>query len=283
MGSDRDIDQGCTYDLAIGSLFRDEAPYLKEWIEFHRMMGVQLFVLVDDRSEDNYLTILQHYIDRGEVELFHRPCPENLRGRGWIQYQWAVICALLDRLRGVSRWLALIDTDEFIVPTETGSLIDYLNDYEDCGGIYVRWEPFGTSHVPRLSASDLLTERMVLKWKFVKGYEMLGKSIVKPHRVLRPNIHNCELLPEYEYVDSNPRMEDESPEIKLHHYWTRDEHFFFNEKLPRTAKIKGWEINQERIEYFKRLFNDVQDDSMKRFLPELRRRVFSDHCSEGVE
>jgi hypothetical protein len=37
---------------AICAVFRDEAPYLAEWVEFHRLVGVEHFFLYDDRSRD---------------------------------------------------------------------------------------------------------------------------------------------------------------------------------------------------------------------------------------
>lgn len=275
MNTDRVVDEGCRYDVAVASIFQNEAPYLREWIEYHRMIGVQHFLLVNDRSTDNFVDVLRPYVDAGEVDLQTGPCPKRWQRRGWPKYQCVLLQTFCERLRGVCRWLALIDVDEFIVPSETNSLVGFLSDYEDCGGVYVRWEPFGTSYVERLLEKDLLTERMYLKWKWIKGHDMLGKSIVKPHRVLQPNIHRCALLPGYEYVDSNPGMESESPPIKLHHYWSRDEHFLLNEKLPRTARIKGWKLDEEKIEFFRHLFNDVPDEGMKRFIPELRRRIFS--------
>jgi hypothetical protein len=179
----------------------------------------------------------------------------------------------LELLRGVSRWAALIDLDEFIVPMDTTNALDFLRKYEDRGAIYVRWEPFGTSYIPKLPPNALVTESFHLKWKFIKGHEMLGKSIVKPHRVVDPNIHTCTLLPEYSYFDSNPDMQNEFPQIKLHHYWSRDEEFLINEKLARKVRINGWKINKKKIEFFKHLFNDVPDDGMKRFTPELKRRM----------
>ena len=38
--------------LAICAIFKDEAPYLLEWLAFHRMMGVDAFVLYDNGSSD---------------------------------------------------------------------------------------------------------------------------------------------------------------------------------------------------------------------------------------
>jgi hypothetical protein len=176
-------------------------------------------------------------------------------------------------LRGVSRWVALIDLDEFILPVETTNVPDFLRKHEHRGGIYVRWEPFGTSYIKKLSANELVTGSFYLKWKFIKGYEMLGKSIVKPHRVVNPNTHTCSFLPGYSYFDANPDMQNEIPPIKPHHYWSRDEDFLINEKLRRKVRINGWKIDDERIEFFKHLFNDVPDYGMKRFMPELKKRM----------
>ncbi len=270
-----DVEARCRYDLAIAAVFQDEAPYLKEWIEFHRMMGVQRFVLVDDRSRDDYARVLAPYVAAGEVEVVRRPAPPRRRQRdAWIEYQRATLDAQLRRLRGVARWVALIDVDEFIVPSGGETVPELLTAHEDRGALYVRWEPFGTSYVKRLRARDLLTERMVLKWRFIAGHDMLGKSIVKPHRVRRAGIHRCELLPGFSCVDSNPGMASAAAPIKVHHYWSRDERYLVDVKLPRTARIKGWVLDDERVAFFKTLFNDVPDHGMKRFAVELRRRVF---------
>jgi hypothetical protein len=274
MHTNRHKEKHCIHDLTIGCVFQNEAPYLKEWIEYHKIIGVQHFVLVDDRSSDNFRDILRPYVDAGDVELFSRPCPEDMRGRNWPEYQRIVQEALVAHSRGVSRWLALIDTDEFIVPSQMNSVIKFLRDYEHCGGLYVRWEPFGTSYVAKLSDGELLTQRMYLKWRFRKGHDMLGKSIVKPHLVLRANIHRCELVPGVTYFDSNPGMQDIAAPIKIHHYWGRDETFLLTQKLPRTAKIKGWDIDHEKERYFIHLFNEVPDHTMCRFARELRTRVF---------
>jgi hypothetical protein len=275
MKAARGIEDRCRYDLTIASVFQNEAPYLKEWIEFHRMIGVQHFVLVNDRSTDDFMAVLEPYIEAGEVELLTLPCPPEWHGRTWTSFQCAVLQSICKQQRGVSRWLAMIDLDEFIVPMETEDLLEVLDEHEARGGLYVRWESFGTSRVARLASDDLLTERMYLRWRFIPGRDVLGKSIVKPHRVHKASIHRCELLPGYDYADSNPGMESPSPHIKIHHYWSRDEYSLLHEKLPRMVQLKGWELDEEKIAFFKELFNEVPDHSMNRFIPELRQRVFS--------
>ena len=59
--------------LSICAVFRNEAPYLREWIEFHRIVGVEKFFLFNNRSEDDYKSVLTPYIESGLVELTQWP------------------------------------------------------------------------------------------------------------------------------------------------------------------------------------------------------------------
>ena len=38
--------------IAVCAIFKDEAPYLLEWLAFHKMIGIDLFVLYDNGSTD---------------------------------------------------------------------------------------------------------------------------------------------------------------------------------------------------------------------------------------
>src|SRR3546814_4125963 len=95
--------------------------------------------------------------------------------------------------------------------------------------------------------------QLQLKWRFRAGHEMLGKSIVRPGRVTKANIHRCELSPgEIEY-DCNAGMARETAELKLYHYWSRDERFLREVKLPRTVAIKNWDLAGIGEQYFRDL------------------------------
>ncbi|MEO1221536.1 MAG: glycosyltransferase family 92 protein [Pseudomonadota bacterium] len=267
-------ERDCLYDLAIGCVFQDEAPYLREWIEFHLHLGVQHFLLVNDRSNDNYQSVLGSYVDAGVVTLLESPCPEDLRGKRWPDYQRGLYASLCKETAGQVRWLALIDVDEFLVPGTFGrSIPQVLGDFEGIGAVYVRWEPFGTSYLPRLDPGRPMIDQLRLKWRFRAGHEMLGKSIVKPHCVSRANIHLHELLPGCATHDLNPGMRYEEAELKLYHYWSRDEQYLFDVKLPRSGKIKGWDLDEIGEDYFKNLFNEVEDGVMPDYAKIVQRRL----------
>ena len=43
------------YNLSICAIFKNEAKYLKEWIEYHRIFGVDHFYLYNIGSRDSFL------------------------------------------------------------------------------------------------------------------------------------------------------------------------------------------------------------------------------------
>jgi len=58
------------FNLSVGALFKNESIIIKEWLEHYIYHGVEHFFLVDDNSDDNYLSIIQPYMDKGLITLF---------------------------------------------------------------------------------------------------------------------------------------------------------------------------------------------------------------------
>lgn len=55
--------------LAICVRLKNEALYLQEWIEFHRIAGVGHFHIFDDGSTDGTIEVLRPYVEHGIVTL----------------------------------------------------------------------------------------------------------------------------------------------------------------------------------------------------------------------
>lgn len=66
------------------------------------------------------------------------------------------------------------------------------------------------------------------------------------------------------------RSEDSRDVIRINHYWTRDQNYFYNIKLPCRNR-RGWKTQDD----LKResLLNAHFDDSICRFIPLLRERM----------
>lgn len=228
------------YELSACAIFQDEADYLKEWIEFHKLVGVQHFYLYDNESTDHFQEVLSPYIESGEVELFYYPGGKQ---GDWTPTQLNAYNHCLKHCKGKTRWLAVIDIDEFLFPVKTNSLVAFLKKYENYGGLVAFWQMYGTSNVKKIQDSELLIEK--LNWKYPKDQPVNRhvKSIVHPHRVKKfaTNSHRAKYKKAYFDVTPNGKGGNFQPiqidEIRINHYWYRDEDYFYNVKIPRRARV----------------------------------------------
>ena len=130
--------------LSLCSLYHDHAEYLREWIEFHRLVGVERFFLYDNESSDDHEQVLAPYVERGIVEVHHWPTPQSVE-RG---VPWAIIDAFDDcvrRHRDDSRWIGFIDVDEFLFSPTGRTVTDVLAGFEQFSGVEVSRLDFGPS------------------------------------------------------------------------------------------------------------------------------------------
>jgi hypothetical protein len=260
-------------NIAICSIFQDEAIYLKEWIEYHNLIGVDHFYLYNNRSSDNYLEILTPYIKSGAVELFDYPYPSFPPSAQTYVYNHA-----LSLSRGQNVWLAIIDTDEFINPVLTENLYEALSAY-GYAGLTLYWQMFGTSGVERIEEGELLTEKLLLKAPKNSSLNSLVKSIVRPEYVkCIADPHIAEYHPGFFAVCPNGAKFSHTPgytelpivPIRLNHYWFRTEEFLEKVKKPRREKYEGgWRSDAEWQE-MKDFAHQEYDDSMLRFSDRLR-------------
>lgn len=145
------------YRVSFCTIFKNEAVYLKEWIEFHKIVGVDHFFMYNNNSEDDYLSVLQPYIDSGDVTLVQ--WPHN-------QAQMQCYQECVARFSDQTRWLGFIDLDEFVVPKAQDDIYSHLKMFEkNRGAVIVYWKLFGTSGRFDRERTGLVTEDFTVCWK----------------------------------------------------------------------------------------------------------------------
>lgn len=265
------------YELSIIAIFRDEARFLKEWIEFHKIVGVEHFWLYNNCSKDNFHEVLAPYIEKGEVELIDWSIDSHNTPE-WNKIQCKAYMNGLKRALGVSAWVAVIDTDEFLFPVECDNLAEFLRDYSSYGAVTANWQMYGTSGVERIPENALMID--LLSWKSPTDQtdNLHIKSIVRPIAVFDCKIpHYFELRAGYSQVDSNknPFKGAFSPKvdvskIRINHYWSRDVAFMKEVKIARRIL---WGMPIESIYELERNLNQVQDNSIQRFSERLKNQM----------
>ncbi|MCE2981957.1 MAG: glycosyltransferase family 92 protein [Parachlamydia sp.] len=257
------------YNLSVCMIFNNEAEYLQEWIEFHRLLGVEHFFLYNNNSKDNYKEVLNLYLVSGIVELIEWPEVANDVFH-WDKIQIAAYNDCLKRAQFKTKWLAILDSDEFLFPTNDCDLNCFLEKYEgekSCGGILVNWVCFGTSWVKKIPKDKLLIECLTLSNGV--GSETF-KSIVMPKKVEYVCSPHYVLYKEgVRHFTPNGGLPPfiEIEKIRINHYWSRDEWFLKNVKIPRRLV---WGLDQATCILWAEAANNSYDPSILRFVAPLK-------------
>lgn len=155
------------------AIFKNERPYLAEWLEFHLLMGIEHFYLYDNESTDRPLEVLAPYISDHVVS--YRPWPQH---PGQLDAYWD--CC--QRNRG-ERWIAFIDLDEFLYSPLCGGPVPLMLDrLDDLPGVVVNWAVYGHGHQLQRT-DDLVIERFAWRADRYAQINRHVKSIVDPLRV----------------------------------------------------------------------------------------------------
>lgn len=124
------------YQISICSCFKNEAPFLKEWIEYHVFIGFNHFYLYNNNSIDNYKEVLNPYIKKGLITLVDLPdVPVQIPS-----YRHFV-CNFKDE----TKWVAFIDLDEFVCPIKDDNIQNWLIKHDKYPVICMYWKYFGSS------------------------------------------------------------------------------------------------------------------------------------------
>jgi hypothetical protein len=158
--------------LSACMVYRNSASYLREWIEFHRLVGFERFYLYDNGSSDDHRDVLAPYLDQEIVVLHDWP---------GVRRQHAAIDHCLATYRDESRWIAFIDDDEFVFSQIGRPVPAVLREFEPYSGLGVNLFLFGTGgHVTR--PPGLVIESYL--YRQANALQFI-KSIVDPRRTER--------------------------------------------------------------------------------------------------
>lgn len=263
--------------LALCTMYRNHAHYLREWVEFHMLVGAERFFLYDNGSTDDHLEVLAPYLDEGTVVLHDWPMyPGGL-------HQAFANC--IEVHRHDARWIAFLDIDEFLF-SPTGKLVpEVLAEYEDLPGIAVNRLAFGTSG-HRTMPPGLVIENYVRRVRTSRQV----KSIVDPTRVVR-----CIGAHGFEYEGGAPTVDElrrpinkralmesfSAQRLRINHYVTKSEEEYAEKfTMPRPDTGEAREPHPDLARRF-RLLDEQEDHDIQAYLPALREAMAARERGRG--
>ena len=265
------------YECSLCLIFKNEAPYLKEWIEYHRLIGIEHFYLYNNNSDDNFRKVLDPYLNSSIVTL-----------KDWTK-NYAQAEAYQDcysQAKKETHWLGFIDIDEFInlYDLKNNDIKQVLKKFRRYPSIHLFWKIFGTSGIMKENFSKTIIEQFTSCWPWFTNE---GKHIIN-------NDWNFNLIwihwskaqyfgfPIFPITDSKmftPYMQvypygNYNPKIAINHYWTKSKTYAKNKVNRSSAAEKKTEHIRKMngMEFFE-LKCAIKDFSIQRWLVLLKEQL----------
>jgi glycosyl transferase family 92 len=260
------------YNLSVCATFHNESHFLKEWIEYHKLVGIDHFYLYNISSADRYMKILQPYIKKGLVTLIQWPdLSKGIQDAGV-----RVMCtrvpayehAIHVKAKHETNWLICIDINEFLVPGEEYNLKEVLEKYKESPGLALETDCYDASH---LNSKKPVIESI----KRSNPSCSLETSVAKI--IFNPKLVDYMIWPPYTCVFKNQCSSTTIDKyvLRINQYVNRK----FGSK-PGSSSFTPFQIDSRRISE-KELDNllktgcEIEDTerAIYRFIPELRKKL----------
>ena len=123
------------------SAVKNEAPFLLEWVAYHKAIGFDEIVLISNESNDGTEDLLAALAEAGEI-VHHKARPQQNQSP-----QMAAV-AVFEKREGYQEgsWYLWLDADEFLnIHVGARRIDDLIAAVGDREGIHLNWRIFGTS------------------------------------------------------------------------------------------------------------------------------------------
>lgn len=215
--------------LSLCLIVKNENTYLREWLDYHILIGVEHFWIYDNESDDPVSNTLADYIRSGWVTVNH------IKGPAMQLYAYD---HCVQTYGAHSRWIGFIDTDEFIVLREGESLTEFLVPFEQYGGLAVSSLFFGHGgNKARPVNGQIAAYRYRTHGRF--SFNRLVKMLVQPEKVIYPVSPHSFLYKDHYFSVNEGQWHVDAQSfpshverIQINHYFTRSEEEW-NQKLAR--------------------------------------------------
>jgi len=282
----RDLPKGSTGNVIVGCM-KNEAPYIVEWIAYHRAMGVDHFLIYTNDCSDGTDEVLGRLQEMGIVQ--HR---NNDQWKGNSPQQHALNQSLKEPVIQNAEWIIHIDVDEFMnVRTGNGTLNDLFAAVPEATNFAMTWRLFGHNGVTELNDAfvidqfDACAPAYCPKPHTVWGFKTMFRNIGAYAKISchRPNKLDPKFAKKVKWV--NGSGQDMTPDavnngwrsskktigydlLQLNHYALRSAESFL------IKRQRGRALHVDRsigINYWIRMdWSDFRDITIKRNLPRLR-------------
>jgi len=257
------------YYLSIGAIFKNEANSIEEWLNHYIKRGVQHFYLINDNSTDNFLQVIEPYLDFITLFDFDKTTDIYIPGGR----QSAAYHKCFSPIMKESEWFLICDIDEYVWCPNGFCLkkeLESLNDVYDCVNLV---GPHFGSNNHRTQPSEIVnsfTRRQILSCdcKHIHEHNIenfldpIVKQMVKSNSVEFFGIHTHVLNGKYKYLNEK-KIPLNNRKFRLNHYMTQSEERWKNNLKKTDAASRRLECrprsSMEQFYVLNESYNLIED------------------------
>jgi len=263
-------------EFAIVAIVKNEGDYIQEWIRYHKIVGIEKFIIYDNNSTDDTAKILKRYVEAGDVIYNFYPG----FGRQMEAYNDAIA-----KYKDKIHYMAFIDADEFIYPIERDKKIseiisEIIQLDKHSAGVALNWRVFGSSNfINKPQSGGVIDNYLYRSFENGKGNECI-KTVAIPKYIYRYNHPHYPIykLGYYAIDEKGNKVTmwkneiEEISKIRINHYFTKSkEEWIKRRSMGRGAAKNNPEKFKRSIdEFYEHDHNDVYDDGMLYFVELLK-------------
>ncbi len=276
---------------SIVTTMKNEGPFILEWIAYHRVIGVDGFLVYTNDCTDGTDTLLDVLQDKGIVQ--HRDNP--FKGTDLKPQHAALQAAENEPLIQNAEWAICMDVDEFLnIKVGDGTLRTLYEAVGDANMISCTWRLFGNANVhefnpaPIIGQFDTCAPELIRKPHQAWGFKTLFKNLglFKKLGVHRPKGLIPQLWDHVQWVNGSGkdlprdmfrnawRSTTETygyDLVQLNHYAVRSAESFLVKR--DRGRVNHVDRDQGLAYWFRMNNNTEKETSIQRMLPALHAEI----------
>lgn len=215
--------------LSIGCIFKNESHSLLEFIEHHLYHGVEHFFMINDCSTDGFWPILKPFVKSGKVTLLHMD-NSSIPGNRQVKIYRKYFGGILNK----TKWLAIIDLDEFIYSPNEIDIKNIIRKYEKYDQLNIDWVTYGSNQCYYQPFSIVSGFNKHFDISNPEQFQKLNsiKSIFKTEHVSKIGIHSS-IMKKNNNREINISYQSGLNQLFINHYQLQSVDFYVNVKGTR--------------------------------------------------
>ena len=216
---------------------------LIEWFETYLMLGATKFAVYNHSGSVSLKPLIHYYVQRGVLDFYDISTPKDVSSPR--DGQMVIIQDCIYRYMYQTKYLALIDFDEFFIPVTSTNIVSMLDSRTDkgyCGHFSLAKYWFCT---------DLPSTKDSLLASYTKrsNVSLAGKQIIQPQRILNGLVHNVIKLSGYKSCGVHPK------DGYIHHYRKSDQKHQSNRVTEVVEDLTAFRFLGKLMPRLRRLFS----------------------------